>query len=448
MPTTLIKNPQIIVTMNSNRDELSDASIFIRDNVIEKVGSTDDLPATADTVIDLSGHVVLPGLVNTHHHMYQTLTRVLATNRKLFDWLKMLYPIWANISADAVYTSALIAMAELIKSGCTTTSDHLYIVPNDASHDDEIRAAQEIGIRFHVARGSMSLGESKGGLPPDSVVEDEAAILRDSQRLIETYHDPSSYSMLRVALAPCSPFSVTGDLMRESAAMAVQYDVTLHTHLAETLDEEEFCLTQFGLRPVDYMESLGWLGDNVWHAHCIHMNAEDIKLFAQTQTGVAHCPSSNMILASGIAPVRTMRDSGIPVGIGVDGSASNDGNHMLAEVRQAMLLQRVLGGAEVLPPREALEIATLGGAAVFRRDDIGSLEPGKAADLIAIDTRHVEYAGAHDRAVAAVYCAPRGVDFSMINGKVVVQDGELTTFDLPPIIERHNRIAKSLVVGS
>lgn len=450
MPTKLIRHAHTIVTMNPNRQEILDGGLFIRDNVIEQVGPTTELPNEADETIDLSGHIVLPGLVNTHHHLYQSLTRVVvdAQNANLFHWLKTLYPIWANLTGEGVYISALLGMSELMLSGCTTSSDHLYIYPNDARIDDEIRAAQEIGLRFHAARGSMSLGESKGGLPPDRVVEEEPDILADSQRAIETYHDPDPFAMLRVVLAPCSPFSVTGDLMRESVEMAKQYDVLLHTHLAETLDEEAFCLEKFGKRPVEYMEELGWMGDNVWHAHSIHLSEREIELFGKTQTGVAHCPNSNMRLASGIAPIKALRAHNAPVGLGVDGSASNDSGHLLNEARQAMLLQRVMGDPEGMTAREALEIATLGGAGVLRRDDIGSLAPGKAADLIAIKLNRVEYAGAlHDPVAASIFCAPVGVDWSMINGRVVVKEGRLTTLEIEPLIEKHNQIAKTMVDG-
>ncbi|HPV08913.1 MAG TPA: 8-oxoguanine deaminase [Aggregatilineales bacterium] len=446
MGTVLVRHAHTLVTMDRDRREISDGGVFIRDNVIEQVGPTSELPSEADEIIDLSGHIVMPGMVNTHHHMYQTLTRAMAQDSNLFNWLKTLYPIWAGLTSEAVYISALTAMAELILSGCTTSSDHLYIYPNDARIDDEIRAAQEIGMRFHAARGSMSLGESQGGLPPDSVVEKEEDILRDSQRAIETYHDPSRHSMLRIVLAPCSPFSVTPDLMRESVKMAQEYDVLLHTHLAETLDEEQFCLETFGRRPVEYMQDLGWMGDHVWHAHSVFVNDEEVKLFAETDTGVAHCPNSNMRLGSGVAPILAYRAHGVRVALGVDGSASNDGGHMLGEARQAMLLQRVQHGPEVFSARQALEMATLGGASVLRRDDIGALAPGMSADLIAIDLNRVEYAGAlHDPVAATVLCAPLGVDFSMINGRVVVKEGQLTTIDLGPVIERHNQISRALI---
>jgi 8-oxoguanine deaminase len=451
MPTTLVRNATILATLDAQRREIPDGGLFIRDNVIEQVGPSSELPQQADTIIDLSGHVVLPGFVNTHHHMYQTLTRAVpaAQDANLFNWLKTLYPIWANLTGEGVYISALIAMAELILSGCTTSSDHLYIYPNDSQIDDEIRAAQQIGLRFHAARGSMSLGESDGGLPPDRVVEKELDIINDCLRVIETYHDPDPYAMLRVVLAPCSPFSVTPDLMKETSRMAAEYGVTMHTHLAETLDEEQFCIESFGKRPVALMEGWGWTGGNVWHAHCVHMNDDEIALFARTGTGVAHCPNSNMRLASGIAPIKAMRHANVPVGLGVDGSASNDGSHLLAEARQAMLLQRVTGDPGALSARDALELATLGGASVLRRDDIGSLEAGKAADLIALKLDRLEYAGGlHDPVAATMFCVPLGVDWSMINGRVVVENRQLTTVELGPIIERQNELARTMVDGN
>lgn len=446
MTTVLIKNVDRLITMNASRDQIPDGALLVRDNVIEQVGPTTELPASADHVIDASGMVVLPGLVNTHHHLYQTLTRCLAQNDGLFGWLTTLYPIWARMNAEAVYISAKVGLAELLLSGCTTSSDHLYLYPNGSRIDDEIRAAQELGIRFHATRGSMSLGESQGGLPPDSVVEDENAILKDCQRAVETFHQPQRHGMVRVALAPCSPFSVTADLMRESAAMARAYGVRLHTHLAETLDEERFCLETFGKRPVEYVESLGWTGDDVWHAHCVHMNEEEIALFARTGTGVAHCPNSNMRLASGIAPVVAWRGAGVPVGLGVDGSASNDSSHMLAEARQAMLLQRVKGEAGAMSAQQALELATLGGAAVLGRDDIGALAPGMAADFIGYRLDRLDFAGAlHDPLAALVFCTPINVDLSVVNGRVRVQDGRIVDLDLEPLIQRHNAISRAMI---
>jgi len=449
MGTLLLKHATLLVTMDDTRRRITDGGLFVRDHAIEAVGPTAALPETADTVIDASGMVVLPGLVNTHHHFYQTLTRAVpaAQDAILFKWLKTLYPIWAGMDSEAVNVSAKTAMAELLLSGCTTASDHLYIYPNDVKIDDEIRAAQEIGMRFHASRGSMSRGESQGGLPPDRVVEDEDFILKDTRRAIETYHDDTPYAMLRIVVAPCSPFSVTEDLMRESAKLARAYGVHLHTHLAETEDEEEFCEATSGKRPLAYAESLGWLGDDVWFAHGVHINAEEIQRMAETHTGVAHCPSSNMRLASGIAPIREYLDAGVPVGVGVDGSASNDASHLLAEARLAMLLQRVKGNPAGLSAEEALWIATRGGAEVLGRDDIGSLAPGKAADFIGLRLDTIGYAGGavHDPLAATVFCQPQNVDLSVINGKVVVEEGQVLTVDLPPLIERHNQIARALL---
>lgn len=449
MSTLLLKNIHTLVTMDDAGREIKDAAVFVRDNVIEAVGTLDAMPAqTADTVFDCAQHVVLPGLVNTHHHMVQSLTRVMAQDNELFDWLTTLYPIWAGLHSQHVYTAAKLAMAELILSGCTTSSDHLYIYPNDVTIEDEIRAAQEMGIRFHASRGAMSLGESKGGLPPDSVVEDEAFILRDMRRAIETYHDADRHAMLRIVIAPCSPFTVTQDLMRESANLARSYGVTLHTHLAENDKDIDFGLEMFNQRPGDYAEDVGWVGDDVWHAHCVKLNDGEIDLFARTQTGVCHCPSSNMRLASGIAPLRAMLDARVPVGLGVDGSASNDSGHLLNEARQAMLLQRVGGNPAALSGREALRLATRGGASVLRRDDIGIIAPGMSADIIAYRLDRVAFAGAqHDPVAALTFCQPASVDLSIINGKVVVQDGVLLTVELPVLLEEHNKLSLQLING-
>ena len=343
MSTLLLKHADVLVTMDAERRRLTDGGLYVQDNEVVQVGPTSELPETADAIIDARGMIVLPGLVNTHHHLYQTLTRCMAQDSVLFDWLRTLYPIWARMTPEAVYVSAKVGLAELLLSGCTTSSDHLYMYPNGSRIDDEIQAAVELGIRFTATRGSMSLGQSKGGLPPDSCVEDEDFILAESRRAIEQYHQGERFGMVRVALAPCSPFSVTGDLMAESVVLARSYGVRLHTHLAETMDETEFCLAKFGAKPVDYVASLGWTGEDVWHAHCVTLNQSEIALFAATGSGVAHCPCSNMRLASGIAPVRAMRDAGVRVGLGVDGSASNDSSHLLAEARQAMLLQRMVG---------------------------------------------------------------------------------------------------------
>ena len=452
MSTLLIKHAAVLVTMDDERREIRDGGLFVRDNVIEAVGRTADLPEAADEVLDLSGHVVLPGLVNTHHHMYQSLTRVIPAgqNNELFGWLGALYPIWAGLRSEAVYVSAKLAAAELALSGCTTSSDHLYIFPNDVKLEDEIRGVGEVGLRFHATRGSMSLGESKGGLPPDSVVEDEDAILADSRRVIETFHDNSRYAMLRIGLAPCSPFSVTRDLMRASAELARSYPgVRLHTHLAETKPDVEYSLEQFGLLPGDYAEDVGWVGEDVWHAHCVHLTHEALDKFGRTGTGVAHCPASNARLASGIAQVREMLNRGVPVGLGVDGSASNDSGHLLNEARMAMLMQRTLtSDPEVMTARGALELATLGGARVLGRDDIGALKPGMAADFIAYNLGDVAYAGAlHDPVAALIFCTSINVAYNAVNGKFVVREGRLANLELEPLIERHNALARALVDG-
>ncbi len=461
MSTLLIKNIEILVTMDDQRRELQHANISIKDGFIQAIGDASEMPATADEVLDLSGHIVFPGLINTHHHFYQTLTRAVpqAQNANLFNWLTTLYPIWARMTAEDIFVSTQTALSELALSGCTTASDHLYLFPNGSKLDDEIAAAGEVGLRLHASRGSMSLGESQGGLPPDSVVDTEEQILADSQRLIETYHDPNPGSKVQIVLAPCSPFSVTTELMRQSAVLAREYGVHLHTHLAETADEEDFCLDRFGHRPVAYMQEVGWIGDDVWFAHSVHVNAEEIQLYAHTGCGVAHCPSSNMRLASGIAPILEMLTQGVKVGLGVDGSASNDSSHLLAEARQAMLLSRVGAGvmgasrsSEDAPPlmtaRQALEIATRGGAAVLGRNDIGSLEVGKCADLFAINLNRIDYAGAlHDPVAAALFCTPQKVDFTIVGGKVVVKDARMATVDEAALVRKHNQAAARLVNG-
>ncbi len=447
MVTLLAKNIHTLATMDDSRPEIKNGAIFVRDGVIEAVGTLDEMPSqTADEIFDLSRHVVIPGLINTHHHMYQSLTRVLAQDNELFGWLKTLYPIWAGLTGEMTYISAKLAMAELILSGCTTSSDHLYIYPNDVTIDDEIRAAQEIGMRFHAARGSMSLGESKGGLPPDRVVEEEDVILKDTQRAIETYHDPERYAMTRIVVAPCSPFSVTQELMRDAAELAREYNVHLHTHLAENDNDIIFSRETFGQRPGEYAEDVGWIGDDVWHAHCVKLNDAEIGLFARSGTGVCHCPVSNMRISSGIAPIRKMLDTGVKVGLGVDGTASNDGNHLLNEARMAMLLQRVGGEPDALSGREALSIATRGSASVLGRDDVGVLATGMAADFVAYRIDTIAFAGAqHDPVGGLVFCQSQNVDLSVINGRVVVKDGVLQTVDLPVLIEQHNRLSKILI---
>ena len=459
MATLLVKHATVLVTMDDHRREIPDGGFFVRDGFIEQVGPTETLPKTADEVLDLTGHIVLPGLVNTHHHFYQTLTRAVppAQDANLFNWLKTLYPIWAGITPEDIYISTQTALAELVLSGCTTASDHLYIYPNGSRLDDEIAAALEIGVRVQASRGSMSLGESKGGLPPDRVVEEEDDILKESLRLIQQYHDPNPGAMTQIVLAPCSPFSVTTDLMRQSAKLAREFGVQLHTHLAETEDEDEFCLAQFGHKPVAYMETVDWIGSDVWFAHSVHVNSDEIKLYAETGCGVAHCPSSNMRLASGIAPIVEMLTEGVDVGLGVDGSASNDGSNLLAETRFSMLLSRVGAGeagfslsSDNLPPlmtaRTALEMATRGGAAVLGRKDIGSLESGKCADFFALDLNKIEFAGGlHDPVASVVFCSPTKASHTAVGGKLVVKDGQLTTIDLPTHIEKHNAAARRLL---
>lgn len=459
MSTLLVRHSTVLVTMDDHRREIPDGGLFIRDGFIEEVGPTDTLPRTADEVLDLTGNVVFPGLINTHHHFYQTLTRVVpaAQDANLFNWLKTLYPIWAKMTPDDIRISTKTALAELALSGCTTASDHLYIYPNGARLDDEIESALEVGVRLQASRGSMSLGKSKGGLPPDSVVENEDFILKDSQRLIETYHDPNPGAMTQIVLAPCSPFSVTPDLMRESAKLARNYKVHLHTHLAETKDEELFCIEKFGYRPVEYMEKLDWIGSDVWFAHSVYVNPSEINLYKKAGVGIAHCPSSNMRLSSGIAPIMKMLDNGIKVSLGVDGSASNDSSNLLEEIRMTMLLARVNAGLEgaslsserapeIMTARQAIEIATRGGAAVLGRSDIGSLETGKSADFFAININQLNYTGAiHDPVAAAVFCSPTKVDYTVVGGKFVVKEGLLTTIDLHRQIEIHNKAARRLL---
>lgn len=461
MGTLLVKNAAIVITMNDQREEIIDGGLFIKDGFIQQVEKTGALSNQADEVLDLRDHIILPGLINTHHHFYQTLTRAVpaAQNANLFNWLKTLYPIWARMSPEDIYLSTQTALAELALSGCTTACDHLYLFPNGSKLDDEIMAAREMGVRLQASRGSMSLGESKGGLPPDTVVDSEDNILKDSVRLIEKYHDPNPGAMTQIVLAPCSPFSVSGELMRESAKLARQYQVHLHTHLAETQDEEVFCQEKFGHRPLGYMQSLDWVGEDVWFAHSVYVNQAEVDVYAKTGCGVAHCPSSNMRLASGIAPLKEFLRAGVNVGLGVDGSASNDSSHMLAEARQAMLLARLRAGVDgaslsstpdnpILTARQVLELATRGGAAVIGRSDIGSLEPGKCADFIAINLNRLDYAGAlHDPVAAVLFCTPQKVDYTVVAGKMIVKEAQLTTIDVKKQIEKHNRAAKKLILG-
>ena len=459
MPSLLIKNAHLL-TMDDHHTEIPDGGLFIRDGFIEQVGQTSSLSSEADETLDLKGHVLLPGLVNTHHHFYQTLTRAVpaAQDANLFNWLKTLYPIWARLTPHDIFTSTQTALAELALSGCTTASDHLYLYPNGSKLDDEIAAAAEVGLRLHASRGSMSLGEADGGLPPDSVVDDEESILKDSLRLIQKYHDAKPGSMVQIVLAPCSPFSVTGELMKQSAKLAREYGVHLHTHLAETEDEEQFCLEKFGHRPGGYMQEVDWVGDDVWFAHAVWVNDEEIKVFAKHNCGVAHCPTSNMRLASGVAPIKEYRKAGVNVGLGVDGSASNDGSHLLAEVRNAMLLSRVKEGItgyslsddpnrKLMTAREALYLGTRGGAAVLGRKDIGSLESGKCADFFAVNLNKLGFAGMHDPVSAIVFGQPVNADYTVVGGKFIVKEGQLSTLDERQLAEKHNQAAKRLLAG-
>lgn len=461
MSTLLVRNATLMATMDDQRREIQDGGLFIRDGFIEHVGSSTELPQSADEILDLRGHVLLPGLVNTHHHFVQILTRAVpaAQNVNLFNWLTTLYPIWARLTPEDVKVATRTALAELALSGCTTASDHLYIYPNGARLDDQIEAALQMGLRLQASRGSMTLGESQGGLPPDSVVETDAQVLAESRRLVETYHDAKPGALIQVVLAPCSPFNVSPDLMRETAKLARHYGVHMHTHLAETQDEEQYTQQHYGMRPVAWMETMDWLGPDVWYAHSVHVNDAEIAQYAQHNCGVAHCPSSNMRLASGIPPVLKMLNAGVRVGLGVDGSASNDSSHLLAEVRQAMLLARLDAGqrgaslsGEDAPPlmtaRTALELATRGGAAVLGRNDIGSLEVGKCADFFAVNLHQLGFAGAlHDPLAALVFCAPVQADYTVVGGRFIVKEGQLQTADLPVLVEQHNQAATRLVNG-
>ena len=440
----LIRNADVVVTMNATRDELARADVLVRGGVIAAVGP--GLFAPGAELIEASGCIVTPGLVNTHHHLYQTLTRAVPGGQDalLFGWLKTLYPIWARFGPEEMFVSAEVGLAELALSGCTLTSDHLYLYPNGARLDDTIMAAAEMGLRFHPTRGAMSIGESAGGLPPDSLIEGEAAILEDMIRVVDRFHDPRPGAMVRVGLAPCSPFSVSRELMRDTALLARDKGVMLHTHLAENDEDIAYSVAQFGCRPGQYAEDLGWIGPDVWHAHCVKLDSLEIELFARSLTGIAHCPCSNCRLGSGIAPVRALRDAGVRVGLGVDGSASNDAGNLVAEARMAMLLQRVARGADAMSAREALEISTLGGARVLGRDDLGSLQPGKRADLAIWDMQGIEAAGAWDPVAALLFSGPTRVRDLLVEGRAVVAGGQITTLDLPRLLERQRQLARAL----
>ncbi len=442
MTEILIRNADMIVTMDDDRQELAGADLLVRDGKIVQIGH--GLTSQGE-IHDAARCVVTPGLVNTHHHLYQTLTRAVPGGQDalLFGWLRTLYPIWSRFGPNEMFISAQIGLAELALSGCTLSSDHLYLYPNGARLEDTIHAASELGLRFHPTRGAMSIGESDGGLPPDALVESEQAILEDMIRVVDAYHDPSEGSMCRVGLAPCSPFSVSRDLMRDAALLARDKGVMLHTHLAENDEDIAYSQYQFGCRPGQYAEELGWTGSDVWHAHCVKLDGAEIDLFARSRTGVAHCPCSNCRLGSGIAPVREMRDQGVPVGLGVDGSASNDSGNLMAEARQSMLLQRVANGADAMSAREALEIATRGGADVLNRPDCGRLMPGKRADIAIWDVRGIESAGSWDPA-ALLLAGPTRVKHLFVEGRQIVRDGQITTIDLPKTIETQNRLASAL----
>ena len=441
MTDVVLRGATHILTMNDTDSELVNTDIRISGGMIAEIGHCLDAPV----IVDVAGCVITPGLINTHHHLYQTLTRAVpgAQDASLFNWLETLYPIWARFGPEEIFISAQVGLAELALSGCTQTSDHLYMYPNGARLDDSIAAAQEVGLRFHPTRGAMSIGRSAGGLPPDSLVEDEAAILKDCIRVIDTFHDPTPGAMIRVGVAPCSPFSVSRDLMREAAVLARDKGVRLHTHLAENDEDVRYSLAQFGCKPGQYAEDLGWTGDDVWHAHCVKLDSQEIDLFSKTRTGVAHCPCSNCRLGSGIAPVQAMVKAGVPVGLGVDGSASNDRGNLLDEARQAMLLQRVLGGGDAFSARSALRLATRGGADVLGRDDCGQIAVGKRADLAIWDITGVDSAGSWDPAALAL-AGPSRVRDLFVEGRHIVRDGQLVTLDLPRVLERQRSLAEKL----
>ncbi len=444
MSHVLIRGADLVMTMNGRRDELAGVDLRLRNGRVAEIGPS--LAAQGAEIVEAAGCLVTPGLVNTHHHLFQTMTRAVpgAQDAMLFGWLQTLYPIWARMGPPHIRVSALAGLAELMLSGCTMTSDHLYLFPNGARLDETVEAAAGIGMRFHPTRGAMSVGRAEGGLPPDVLVEGEPAILADCERVIDAFHDARAGSMIRVGIAPCSPFSVSRELMRDAADLARERGVRLHTHLAENDEDVAFSLERFGCRPAQYAEDLGWTGADVWHAHCVRLDPDEIDLFARTGTGVAHCPCSNCRLGSGIAPVRAMREAGVTLGLGVDGSASNDSGNLVAEARQAMLLQRVDRGADALSARQALELATLGGARTLGRDECGVLAPGMCADIAIWDLSGVEAVGSWD-AAAILLAGPARVKHAFINGRHVVRDGQITTIDLPRVLEDQRRLARDLM---
>ena len=443
--TVLLRGADTVLTMDDARRELSGHDILLENGAIAQIGESLSVPEGAQ-IVDVSGCLITPGLVNTHHHLYQSLTRAVPGGQDalLFGWLRTLYPIWQKFTPEHMFVSAQVGLAELALSGCTLSSDHLYLYPNGSRLEDTIHAASEVGLRFHPTRGAMSIGESDGGLPPDALVEGEGAILEDCIRVIDAFHDPAQGSMCRVGIAPCSPFSVSRDLMRNAALLARDKGVMLHTHLAENDEDVAYSLETFGCRPGEYAESLGWVGPDVWHAHCVKLDPAEIALFARTQTGVAHCPCSNCRLGSGIAPLRAMRDAGVPVGLGVDGSASNDAGNLVAEARQAMLLQRVALGANAMSAREALEIATRGGADILSRPDCGRIAVGKRADIAVWDMTGVEASGSWDRA-ALLLAGPTTVRDLFVEGRRIVRKSNLSTIDLPQVLRQQAGLATALM---
>jgi len=452
MSSILIKNIKEMVTMDQERNRLKGYSLLIKDNIINKIAL--EIEFTADQVIDGADYFLYPGLINTHHHFYQTLTRNIAQvqNVELFDWLKYLYPIWARLTPEAVYYSSLVAMGELLKTGCTTSVDQFYVFPRGQPKellDQEFRAAQEIGIRFHGSRGSMSLGEKDGGLPPDSVVQTEEEILSDSQRVIEKFHNSRPFAMQRVILAPCSPFSVTENLLRESIKLARNYKVRSHTHLAETKDEEKFCQEIFSMRPLDYMKKVGWLGKDVWFAHGVHLTEREIDLLADTGTGVAHCPVSNQKLASGAANIPYMLKKRVPVGLAVDGSASNDSSNMIAELKAALLIHRLIYGISSMSAEKVLMMATNGGRDILNQSEIGSIEEDKAADMFLINTKKLGFTGGLSDSVSALVTSGDSqiVDINIVNGKMVVSDGRLVNINEEEVVEKANKISQKMMEG-
>jgi len=445
----LIQHAEALATLDNDSGYVRDGYVLIENGFIKDVGTGTPPDVEVDDVIDASDKLVIPGMINTHHHMYQTLTRAVpdVLDSGLFDWLVKLYPRWAGIDDEAIYLSTQLAMAELMLSGCTTTTDHHYVFPERALQgiDIQVEAAREIGMRFHPTRGSMSLSVKDGGLPPDSVVQDEDTILDESERLIRQYHDSKSGAMTRIALAPCSPFSVTRSLMSETAKLAKTHQVRMHTHLAETHDEDDFCVEVYGMRPTDLLEDVGWMNESVWLAHGIHFNDDEIKRLGQKNLSIAHCPSSNARLGSGLFPLKKLMDAGVNVGLGVDGSASNDASNIILELRQALFLQRVFHGPEAIQVADVLRMATQGSATCLGQNEIGSVEVGKAADLAMFDLNTLEYSGAHDPLGALVLCAPTRVHTLMINGKIVVKQHQLCNIDLKTLVEKHRRKAKELL---